>query len=400
MARFIYKAKNSRGEIATGTVRANNESEAEKVLTKHGLVPTELYPERKPLKLALFPHRIGAQDRAVFSRQLATMISAGLSLPKAISIIAKQQSNDHLKNVFLDIYNDLQEGYNFSSALSKHPEAFDRVYVSVVSSGEATGKLDIVLDQLADQLEDDSNFVSKVKTSLYYPAFVLVALIGIGIFMLAFVIPKLKDLFSQAGEQLPIMTRILLALSDFIQNYWWVLILVVVGLVLFFKYWLATDSGQRSMSTIQLSIPGLKNVFQGLHMFRFTRTLSMLIGAGVPLLDALRISGSVINNLQYEESIANIAKQVEKGVPLSVQLIKEPIFPQLIGQMAAVGEETGELDKVLSKVADYYERATSDLTTSISSLIEPAVLLIVGAGVAFMVFAIYIPIYQISSAVK
>lgn len=400
MPKFLYRAKNNRGEIVTGTVRSISETEAEKVLIKHNLVPTDIMPERPRTMRSLVMGKISVSQKAVFSRQLATMISAGLSLPKAVGILAKQASNEFQRGVFLDIYKDLQEGYSFSSSLSKHPDVFDRVYVSIVSSGEATGKLDYVLSELADQLENDSDFISKVKSSLYYPAFILVALAAIGVFMLAYVIPKLKTMFDQAGAQLPVATRILLALSSFVQSFWWLILILVIAVVVILRYWFTTDSGSRFVGSVELNIPVLNRIYEGLFMFRFTRTMSMLIGAGVPLLDALRIGSTVINNVRYEESIMNLARQVEKGVPLSTQLLKEPVFPMLIGQMAAVGEETGELDKVLAKVADYYEKTTNDFSKGIASLIEPVILLIVGAAVAFMVFAIYIPIYSISQAIK
>lgn len=399
MPRYLYKAKNNRGQFITGTVKAANTAEAENILLKHNLVPVEIVAPKSKGKNFLIGH-ISIHDKAVFSRQLSTMLSAGLALPKAISIIAKQASSDLEREIFLEIYRDLQEGYSLSTALAKHPEAFDRVYISVVSSGESTGKLDIVLNELATQMENNNDFISEVRSSLYYPAFVALALIAIAIFMLSYVIPKLKTLFDQAGSNLPVITKMLLSISDFMQSFWWVVIVGIAALIIITKYWLETDLGFRTLSTIQCRVPGLKNMFEGIYMFRFTRTLAMLVGAGVPLLDALKVSSGVINNIIYEESVLNTIRQVEKGVPFSAQLLKEPVFPVLVGQMAAVGEETGELDKVLNKVADYYQQRTNDITKAIGSLVEPVILLLVGAGVAFIVFAIYVPIYQISQAVS
>lgn len=398
MPRYLYKAKNNKGQFITGTVRAANTAEAEKVLVKHNLVPVEIVAPKSRRRNFLFGH-ISIHEKAIFSRQLATMLSAGLPLSKAVSIIAKQASSDLEKEIFSEIYRDLEEGYSFSTALAKHPEAFDRVYISVVASGETTGKLDIVLNELAGQLENNSDFVSKIRSALYYPTFILVALIGIAIFMLSYVVPKLKSLFDQAGANLPVITRMLLSISDFMQTYWWAVMIGLIGLIIVIRYWLETDFGARVLSTIQIRLPGLRTMFEGVYMFRFTRTMAMLIGAGVPLLDALKVSSGVINNVIYEESVLNTIRQVEKGVPLSSQLLKEPIFPILVGQMAAVGEETGQLDKVLNKVADYYQQRTDDIAKAVSSLVEPAILLLVGVGVAFIVFAIYVPIYQISQAV-
>lgn len=397
MARFLYKAKNNKGEIVTGSVRAGNLPEAENILIKHGLVATDIIPEKKPTFANFFVGKVSAKDKAVFSRQLSTMLSAGLALTKAVSILAKQARTERLRSIFVEIYRDLEEGYSFSSSLAKHPEVFDRVYVSVVNSGESTGKLDVVLNELANEAENDSQFISRVKGSLYYPAFILVALVAAAIFMLTFVVPKLKSMFESSNKELPMLTKILLGMSDFMAAWWWLVILLIVGIVVFIRSWAQTDGGSHFFHNLQITIPGLKTIFEGIYMYRFTRVMSMLVGAGVPLLDALRIGAAVIDNVIYEESLAEVASQVEKGVPLSTQLLKNSFFPPLVGNMVAVGEETGELDKVLDKVSEYYAQSTNDITKAITSLVEPAVLILVGLGVAFMVFAIYLPIYQINT---
>lgn len=399
MQKFQYKAKNNRGEIVAGMVKANNQSEAEQILIKHNLVPTEMINDKQEIFANIFVSKVSARDRAVFSRQLATMLSAGLSLTKSISILITQSRTKQIKDIFLEVYKDLEEGYSLSSALAKHPECFDRVYVSVVSSGESTGKLDLVLNELANQLEKDSQFSSKVKSSLYYPIFIFSVLIVAGVLLLAFVIPKLRSMFDQSGQDLPIMTKILLGMSTFMQSWWWLVIILIAGIVIFLRFWSNTPAGARVINNFQITLPGVRGIFEGLYMYRFTRIMSMLVGAGVPLLDALRIGATVIDNVIYEESIMGISNQVERGVPLSTEMLKDPYFPPLIGQMIAVGEETGELDKVLSKVADYYEESTSNITKTISSLVEPAILVLVGLSVAFIVFAIYLPIYQLNSSV-
>ena len=397
MPRYLYKAKNNKSEIVTGTVRSDNQIEAEKILVRHDLVPIEITPEQKQSFTSLLFNKVSIKDKAIFSRQLATMLNAGLPLTKAISLLAKQAKNDHLRQIFVDIYTDLEEGYNFSSALSKHPEAFDRVFVSIVNSGESTGKLDVVLSELADQIENDRNFVGKVKSALYYPAFILIALVAAAVVMMVMVVPKLKTMFTQNNQELPAITKILLGMSDFMVNWWWLVLIFVVGLVIFLRYWLATEKGSKAIHVLQITIPGLKNIFEGIYMYRFTRTMSMLAGAGVPLLDTLRITATVMDNPVYEEAIVRVSSQVEKGMSLSAQLLKEKYFPPLVGNMVAVGEETGELDKVLLKVAQYYAQSTSDLTKAVTSLVEPAILLIMAAGVVFLVFSIYLPVMQMGS---
>jgi len=400
MTKFFYKARNNHGEIVTGTVRAANQPEAEKILVAHNLVATEIIQEKVKPAFSLFTKKVSAKDKAVFSRQLATMLSAGLSLTKAINILIKQAKNDRIKQVFTEIYRDLEEGFSFSSALSKHPEMFDRVYVSVVSSGESTGRLDAVLTELADEVENDNAFVNKVKGSLYYPVFIFFVLIVAGILLMIFVVPKLQSIFDSAGENLPFATKLLIGVSNFIIGWWWILLVLVIGIVIFLRYWTQTESGKMFFDTLKIKTPGLKTIFEGVAMYRFTRVLSMLISSGVPLLDALKIGSAVVDNMIYEEAVMEVVHQVEKGVSLSTQLLKDDTFPSLIGNMVAVGEETGELDKVLVKVSKYYEESTSDLTKAISTIVEPAVLVLVGLGVAFMVFAIYLPLYSMSSVVK
>jgi len=397
MKTFLYKAKNSRGEIITGTVKAANEIEAEGLLVKHNLIALEITSEKGSASLSLGFHRkVSAKDRAIFARQLSTMISAGLPLIKAIKVTSAQASSPQLKTIYQSIFRDLEEGLSFSNALARHPQTFDKVFISIVNAGENTGKLDVVLKQLADQLENDNNFIGKVKGAMYYPGFILAALLGIGAYMLIVVIPQLKTIFDGAGAKLPIATRMLLAMSNFVQTKWWLLLVIIIILVVVFRYWSDSASGKKTKDRLQLKIPGVSKLFEGIYMYRFSEVMSMLIGAGVPLLDALKIGGSVMNNGFYEKSITKAASQVEKGVPLSVQLSKDPVFPAFIGQMVAVGEETGQLDAVLSKVADYYEESTDQAIRTISTLVEPAVLILMGIGVAFLVFAVLVPIYNIA----
>lgn len=397
MKTYLYKAKNSKGEIITGTVKAVSSDDAENILAKHNLAALDVAAEKgKSSLFAGFGKKVNAKDRAIFARQISTMISAGLALPKAVKITSAQARNEYLKGIYMEIFKDLEDGLSFSNSLAKHSEAFDKVFVSIVAAGESTGKLDTVLKQQADQLENDNNFIGKVKGAMYYPGFIMVALIGVATYMLIVVIPQLKTVFDSAGAQLPLATRVLLAISDFVKTKWWFLFAIIIVLAVFIKFWLGSSSGLHTKDELQLRIPGVKKVFEGIYMYRFSKVMAMLIGAGVPLLDALKIGGSVMNNSVFEKSIADAATQVEKGIPLSVQLSKDPTFPPFIGQMAAVGEETGQLDGVLNKVADYYEEATDQMIKTISTLVEPVVLIIMGLGVAFLVFAILVPIYNIA----
>ncbi|MEI8143186.1 MAG: type II secretion system F family protein [Candidatus Berkelbacteria bacterium] len=399
MTKFLYKAKNEQGEIVTGSVSAENQSLAESVLIRHNLVPVNMMLEHKILKVDnWFKPTVSVKEKAVFSRQLATMLSSGISLTKAISMLAAQAAKPYLKSIFLEVYKDLEEGFNLSGALAKHPDVFDRLYISIVASGESTGKLDVVLDQLSKKLEADHNFMSKVRGALYYPAFILIVMLLIGTYMMASVVPKLATVFEQSGKALPISTQILLAMSGFMASYWWVVILGLLVIFLLVRFWLSSESGARWWNRFELEMPGLRQMTENVAMTRFSRVMAMLIEAGVPLLDALKIGATIMNNVIYEEAIVLASQQVEKGVPLSVQMSKDPVFPVLLSQMMSVGEETGELGKILDKVAIYYEENSEENIKIISTLVEPVVLVIIGAAVAFLVFSILLPIYSIAGS--
>lgn len=396
MAKFQYKAKNDKGEIVSGTVNASNESEAERVLYKNKLFATEIRADSVFAVKSIFSKKVSLHDKAIFARQMATMIDSGLTLTKSLSIEVTQTENERLKDIYQELYTDLQQGNSFSTALSKHPEAFDQVFVSVVKSGETTGNLGIVLKQMADRYEKDYDFISKIKSAMYYPAFILLALIGIAVYMLMKVIPQLETLFSQSGADLPVATSMLLSASDFMVSKWWLVLILLVVTVYLIRLWAKTDIGEKTIDRWQIELPGLKGLMEGIYMSRFSRVMEMLIQAGVPILDALKISASTMNNVLYKESLEDMVTDVEKGVSLSVPLQKEKIFPPLVGQMVGVGEQTGKLDKIMGKIGSFYEEEAGRKIKTVSSLVEPIVLVIIGAGVAFLIFAVLLPIYNIA----
>lgn len=396
MAKYLYKAKNEQGEVVTGTVTAQNEFEAEKALLDNKLFALDIMAEGGFSFGTIFKSKITVKDRALFARQLATMISSGMTLTQSLTIVAQQGRTDRLKTIYHDIYQDLEEGYSFSTALAKHPEAFDRVFIAIVKSGETTGNLEKVLGDTADRLEDDNNFIAKIKGAMLYPAFILSALIVVGTYLMIKIIPQLKGIFEQAGSQLPLPTRMLIATSDFLVQKWWLALIILVALILLLRSWILSDVGGRTINKWQITMPGVRSISVGIYMSRFARILEMLISASVPLIDALKIVSNTMNNQIYEEDINQMVVEVEKGVPFSTPMLKNSDFPALVGQMVSVGEQTGQLDKVLSKVAEYYEDEANERIKSLSTLIEPVVLVIIGIGVAFLVFAVLMPIYGIA----
>ncbi|MCA9388687.1 type II secretion system F family protein [Candidatus Berkelbacteria bacterium] len=342
-----------------------------------------------------FFNKVTAKDKAFLARQLSTMISAGLPLNKAIEILDKQESNHKLKEVLGKVREDLEAGAPFSAAVAKYPEVFDRIFVNIVVSGESVGQLAEVLLQLADQYDKDSSFSGKVKGAFAYPAFIFVAMIIVGAIMMVYIVPQLTSIFEEAEAKLPLPTRVIIALSLFLQQYWWAAIIGVVVAIILGRAYLKSAAGQRFYDLIQLKLP--QNLGTEIFLTRLTRTLGMLIKAGTPILEALRITSGAVNNIFYEEALNEAAEEVKRGVPLSRPITSDPnLFPPIVSQMTSVGEQTGQLDKILLNLADYYEDQVDTKLKTLSSLIEPIIIVIIGVGVGFLVYSILIPIYNIA----
>jgi len=397
MMKFRYRAKNDRGDVVGGVVRASNVLTAEKILRQNGLVTVDIFPETSQI-FSLFGLRkkVSIKDKSIFSSQLSTMISAGLALPKAVNIIAAQTSNQYLKTVFFNINRDLEEGLSFSSSLSKYPEVFDELFVNVVRSGETTGNLELVLDRLSQKLDAEQSMSSKLFSALIYPIFIVVALIAVGWLLMVKIIPQIEDVFRESDVPLPWATKALIAVSHFLIGYWWILVILVIGAVIFAKYYLSSEGGRDFYSRVQINLPGFKKVTSDIYMARFCRTIEMLFESGVPMIEAINTTANVMINGYYKKSLRRIAKNVQKGISFSAELSKDPLFPPLVSQMLAVGEQTGKSGEVMEKLARFYEGEADNAVKGVYSLVEPLAMVIVGIGVAILVFAVLVPIYQIT----
>ncbi|MFA6423168.1 MAG: type II secretion system F family protein [Patescibacteria group bacterium] len=339
---------------------------------------------------------VSVKEKAFFSRQLATMLSSGLPLTQSLYILAVQSTNEYFKSILNDVIFDLEAGYNFHNALSKHPKVFNKVFVSLVKAGESSGKLEQILDDLATQIENDAAFSSKIKAALLYPVFILVVLIGVSVMMMVKVIPQLEDVFKESNAKLPWITTTLMSMSRFMVHYWWICIFAIVGLVILVRVLLKTDGFEYFWNKFKIKGPIIGKIVTGIYMHRFTNTLSLLTSSGIPIIESLDIVGDVMNNRIYIEELQNVAVQVERGVPISVPLSKNSNFPLIVSQMIMVGEQTGKLDKVLKGLAKYYYEETDNKIKGISSLFEPVMIVFIGGGVAFLVFAILMPIYNLA----
>lgn len=348
------------------------------------------------LNLSVFDN-VSLKEKVFMTRQLATMLGAGLAIDQAFKVLAEQNPNPYLKKVCASVIADLQQGQNLSNAMSRFKKIFDPVFVAVVRSGESSGQLDSVLDQLANQLEMSQDFSSKVRSALFYPAFILVTMIGIITIMMIYVIPQLKTVFTANGTDLPWTTAAIVAVSDFTVKFWWAELvgIVVIGVVLFLFF--RTENGGSIWDQLKIKLPIFKQLYVQIYMARFCRTMSMLIKAGLPIIETIAITSDVIQNRVYAASLKKISAQVERGIPISVPMIQDKYFPPLVSEMIMVGEQTGKMEKVLGKMADFYENETNALIKGIAGLIEPIIIVLIGAGVGFLVYSILSPIYSIAS---
>ncbi len=396
MAQYRYRARNKQGEVITGLIEATSLEAAEKTLTDHALTVMSLETPKTLWEVLRIRRHVSVKQKAFTTRQMATMVNAGLPLTQVLHLLGQSERNPLMQRTLASLQQDIEAGYSFSTAISRHPEVFSRVFVNAIRAGEATGKLEVVLKELADTLERDSAASSRFKSLMIYPIFIITAMLIVGALMMVKVVPVLSDIFGEANHQLPFSTRMLIAVSAFLQHYWWLLAIIAIAVFLFLRAYARTDQGKAVFDRLKLRLYVLKDLSLLFFMARFTRTLGMLVGAGVPLLEAIQITSDAMDNTLYRATLEQAASQVERGVSLSVALQKSTLYPPLVSQMVLVGEQSGELDHVLQKLSHTYEEEYDVKMKSATTLIEPIIVIILGLGVAFLVFAILVPIYQIS----
>lgn len=342
-----------------------------------------------------FLNSVSVSDKAFFARQIATMLSSGITIDKALQIVNTQTKNKYFKQVLDSILEDLNSGSPFSAAISKYPNVFDKVFINIVVSGEAVGKLAEVLTKLADRLENDRDFIAAIRNALAYPILVLIVMVGIVILMTIKVLPELETVFADFQSELPWTTKALMSISHFLINYWWLIIIILTSAIILLYYWLKTDAGLKVFNKIEINFPG--GLGKDIYMERFCRTLGMLIESGTPIIDALKITSDVMNNLVYRDFLLRTSEKIERGMPLSEILQKSEDFPMIVPQMVLVGEKTGKVDEVLLRLADYYEGRSNAKVQNFASLVEPILIVIIGIGVGFVVFSVIMPIYNLAS---
>lgn len=402
MANFKYIAKDSDGKTITGAMESSDRASSIETLRKKDLIIISVEETTSKFKLALpfgIRKRIKLDDLVIFSRLLATMVDAGIPLVGALDILGEQMDNKTFGAVISSVRNDVETGSSLSDGIAKHKKVFSPLFVNMVKAGESSGMLDEILNRLAEYLEKTSSLQKKVTSALVYPAIVTAMALGITLLLLLKVIPIFKTIFEGFGAALPKPTMILIAVSDTMQKYFFFVVFAIIGIGFFIARYINTEKGRTRFDSILLKMPIFGILFKKVAISKFTRTLSTLIKSGVPILAALEIVGKTSGNKIVEIAIDNIRTSVREGENIAEPLAKSKIFPSMVTRMVSVGEQSGELEKMLSKIADFYDEQVDAAVSALTSLIEPLIIAFLGIVIGTIVICMFLPIFKITSIV-
>ncbi len=397
---YTYTAKNNVGGTVSGDVEARNRETAVGLLKNQGFTVVSIKEKTAGFSDILSDFKNVPQGEvATFTRQLSTMVSAGLPIARALEVLSSQSTNSKLKKIISDVLKSVEGGASLSASFSLYPKVFSNTYVSLVRAGESLGKLDVILKKLADNMEADRELNSKFKSAMIYPIVILVAMMAVMLILMVFVMPKLTTMYEGMQIELPATTKMIINVSNFMAKYIYLILIVIVGLVIVIRSFFSSERGKNFVSEIIGKVPVFGKITLMKDYSSFSRTLSLLINAGVPIVDALNIVSVTMSGMPLRRAIQEAARQVEKGNSLSSFFKSNSAFPPLIGQMMGVGEETGKTDEVLERVAVYYEGEVNNLVKGLSSALEPLILVILGVMVGFLIISVITPIYKLTSAI-
>lgn len=396
MKKFNYEARDqASNKLVKSVVQAESERVAAKILMDQGLTPLSMKEQDASGDglISKIANRVTTKDKVVFTRQLATLLGAGLPLSQSLNTVMEQTGNKKLKSVVQDVSISVEGGKSLSESFAKHPDIFNEVFLSLVAAGELSGTLDEALKRIASQQEKDAATASKIKSALTYPVIVVFVIIGVIIFMMVTVVPQVEKLYSDMDEKLPILTQIMVMTADFIASYWWLVILVLGVLIYFLSHYFKTDGGIAVKDNFKLKVPVFGKMFHKLYMARLSRTGQTLLSTGVSMLDMLTISGRAINNTIVEKAVMRSAEKVQGGKALSAAYEAEDVILPFVPQMIKIGEQSGKIDEMLGRVAQVYEDELDEQIRTISTAIEPILMVLLAVVAGGMVGAILIPIY-------
>lgn len=405
MLTYKYTARNTKtGQKVAATVEADSEHSAAKLIRDQGYSPLEITLQKSEAEtrgLKKLTHRIKTKDKVLFSRQLSTLINAGLPLLQSLRSVNEQTTNKSLKAVVDKVIADIEAGKSFSQALSDHPGVFNRVFIGLITAGEASGNLDKALERLSIQQEKDAEITAKIRGAMVYPVIVLVVMIAVVGFMLTTILPQVEELYkSLGGAQLPLVTRALLIVSHFILDFWYIILIVLIASIILSTRWVKrTPAGRQFFDKLKMRAPPMAQLFMKVYMARFSRTGASLVSSGVPLIQMLEITADSVGNVNIEESIEKAIEKVKGGTSLSAAIEGDPNFLSLVPNMLRIGEQSGAMEDMLAKTADYYEKEVDNQIKAISTIIEPVLMILLGIVAFVIVAAVLLPIYSLGGSI-
>lgn len=394
---FSYLAQNKAGKKIRGKIEAENNIAATTLLREQELFVVNLKPKGQ-FSLS-WRKRVSLKDKIIFTEQLGVMIKSGLPLTDALASLANESENKYFAGITRQIIREVEGGAPLSKAISKHPNIFSEIYINLVKSGEKSGNLDLVFSRLTLQLQKDYELTRKIRGALSYPIFVLCALLGVMSIVLIFIIPQLQNIFTDAGVELPLITKTVIGLSLALKNYGVFILVGVIGFIFLLSRWRKTNSGRHFFDLFFLKIPVIGLLLKKSYMARFCRTFASLISSGLPVLEVIKISGSVIGNSLYEEETTKMVAKVKEGTPISKALKESSLFPMMIGQLSTVGEKSGSLGEVFDTLANFFDRDVDNITSNLSVMLEPFLIVIMGIGIGAVILSVLQPIYGLVNAI-
>jgi len=400
MKKFKYYARTVEGKEVKGSMEAKDEASVSEILHDKGLVVVNIKDTFSLDVQSLSEINIGGvplKDKVVFMRQMATMVSAGLPLTRSLEIMEMQAGNPQFRRVIGNVKSSIESGKNLADSFREEEDIFDDVTLNLIEAGESSGKLDEILLKLAAELEEKKSLGSKLKSALIYPIIILLVIIAVILLLMFVLVPSMSEIYAEFDAELPWTTNVLINMSNFVTSYWWVILIVLVVLIVGGKAYLDTSKGKRVMDKVILKIPIVKDIVTKTQIAQFTRIMSLLLSSGLSILQALDLSAKSLSNSMFSDVILDASDEVEKGGSLAVPISRSEYYPLLVSSMIAVGEETGNLDTVLQKVAQYFKEEVNEATQNLSSILEPIFLILMGGTIGFIAMAIYMPMFQLSS---
>ena len=403
---FTYRVRDKSGNIVSGEIEGASSTVVAKALRDRGMIPLQVEEKQTSLlqteiRIPGLSKRIKQKEIVIFSRQFATMVNSGLSLIRALTVLEEQTESDAFREVLSKVRTDVERGTSLSAAMDRHPKIFTDLYVSMIRAGEIGGVLDETLLRLADILEAQLNLRSKIRSAMAYPAVIGVLIVAVTTAMIIFVVPVFSNLYEELGDaELPLPTQILVGLSNILSSFWWLIAALLAAAIWGFRRWIETEEGRLLWDTIKLRLPVFGKLAHKTALSRFSRTLSVLSRTGVPILQAIDIVADTSGNALVAQALDEVKDSVRSGESLALPLSRHDVFPPMVVQMMTVGEETGELDAMLGKVADFYEREVEDTVSALTSLIEPLLIVVMGISVGAILISLYLPIFNIAGLVS